>query len=322
MIEDLLLRLGAEDIRPTPEGFECRCFMRDCRSSRRSFRVAYRGNNGRPGAFFCHKCKRTGDLIGLTMRAFHTTREQAEELAKNSGAWVLAHKKNKPEFVEVTLADIAPYRSTLSSYLVDERGYEEEVVYRYRIGMDSFTGELVIPTYSIDDKIVGITRRVAEDGAPYIHYPFPKSAHVYGLNLAVIKGAKRIYITEGQLDPLGLYPYCEDDEDVVAINGSYVSEDQADLLVGVGSELVLAFDNDYAGFQCTHQGIKQLRESGARKLFVLEYNCSDPGKLPFQSKPEFKIVSSVAWLSQRKNQNHRRKQKRHSNGTQRYKHRA
>ncbi len=311
MIEDLLARLGAEDIRGTNEGYECRCPV--CHSNRRSFRVAYMGHNGRPGAFTCHKCHIAGDLIGLTMRAFHIDRTSAEQLAKNAGQWILVHKKAKTEYPEVNAGDIAPYRKTLSVYLAEDRGYDPEVIYLYRIGMDEFTNEIVIPTYDIDGKLVGITRRVAEPGAPYIHIPFPKSEHVFGLDL--VKNCSRIFICEGQLDPLGAEEVLDEDEGACAINGSYMSEEQADLLVSTGAELVMMFDNDKMGVACTHQSIQLLREHGARQLTVALYPGNDPGKLPFRPEAEVERVSTFSWLSNRKNRNpypKRRKNNRHA----------
>jgi len=189
--------------------------------------------------------------------------------------------------------EIEPYREVLSDYLVG-RGFDPEWIWHYRIGMDLFTNEVVIPNYDAEGKLVGITRRVAEDGALYVHSKFSKSDHVWGLDL-VPKDAKMVAIVEGQLDCLGLAPHM--DIPVCSTNGSWMSKAQAKLLSNY--LVVLAYDNDREGIKGTQRAIRLLRDAGSTETRVLSYPTDDPGDLAQNPNPNLSLVTSIRWLATR-----------------------
>lgn len=314
IIFDTLTRMGAKDIRQTSEGYECQCPL--CRSTRRSFRVARRGRNKKPGAFICHKCEAIGDLTGLVMKAYQVPRTEAEDIAKNAGEHIIARSsRKKEEFPKPDLSEVVPFREILSEYLV-ERGFDEDWIYHYKIGMDPFTNEIVIPTYDLNKELVGVTRRIARSGFPYIHSRFPKSDHVCWLDLAIearAKGAQKVYVVEGQADVLGLAPLTDPDP-VVSIYGSFMSNAQAKLLVEHFGEygIILALDNDPAGIKGTRQAVKVLRKQGATKLQVLRYPTSDPGDLIGHNPKTLSYMTTSEWLHQNRNTQERKSYERDS----------
>lgn len=287
-IESVLRRLKVGGLSTTPEGFEGYCPV--CGSKKKSFRVAYVGQNGRVGAFFCHRCGVTGDLVGLLMRAYRMERGEAERMAADTAGWARTHR---PEIVEDPMGpwEVEPYRTTLSDYLADDRGLDPKVLWDCHIGFDIFSGEVVIPCYDKEGTLVGVTRREARDGAPYIHSRFRKAHHVWGIHRA--KDAKKVYVTEGQLDAVALQPLVA--FPVVSTFGSYMSEEQARLLAPY--HVVMAYDNDEAGEKGTRRAIRLLRHTGATEVTVLRYPTADPGDLPHESNPELTTESTYRWLA-------------------------
>ena len=293
LIHATLTKLGCEDLRNSNEGYESRCPV--CDSGKRSFRVAYSGKTGRIGSFICHKCDIRGDLVGLMMRAYRINRDQAETRVGQSASSLRREKRRrKRDYVFPDASDIAPYQATLSQWLVD-RGYNPDWIAHYGIGMDAFTNEIVFPCYSAAGDLVGITRRVAEDGQSYYHWQdFPKSEHLWGLDRAIETGENCCYVVEGQSDPLGLAPEVAPCP-VVSAYGSKVSDTQAQLLAQHFETVVMAFDDDPAGHLGTYYARRVLRRFGVSDLFFLTYNASDPGKLPQVADSDLQHINFREW---------------------------
>lgn len=293
LIHDSLSRMGAKDIRSTPEGWECLCPMRSCGSNRRSFRVSYVGKNQRPGEFFCHKCECRGDLVTLVMRSQRVNRGQAETIVGEVVPYFRRRKRQEVEWQRPDISEHAPYRSVCSEYLLS-RGFPEEWIWHYGIGMDLWSNEIVIATKDLIGQLVGITRRIAAEGFPYYHSKFPKSKFLWGLDLAVKSGESTVYVTEGQADPLGLASLIAPCP-VVASYGSHLSGEQADLLAEYFATVVLAYDNDSAGYRGIEAAVPLLRSRGVTDIFVLDYDANDPGKLPGVENPNLQHLSYIQW---------------------------
>lgn len=278
LIHATLTKLGCEDLRNSLEGYESRCPL--CSSGKRSFRVAYSGKTGRVGSFICHKCDVRGDLVGLMMRAYRINREQAEKRVGQAGPSLRRQKRlRQRNYISPDASDIVPYQATLSEWLVG-RGYDPDWIAHYGIGMDAFTNEIVFPSYTAAGDLVGITRRVAEDGQSYYHWQdFPKSEHLWGLDRAIATNENTCYVVEGQSDPLGLAPEVSPCP-VVSAYGSKISESQAKLLARHFHTVVMAFDDDPPGHLGAYYARRTLRQFGVTDLLYLTYNASDPGKLP------------------------------------------
>lgn len=290
LIHDSLTRMGAQRITRTTEGWECQCPI--CRSSKRSLRAAHVGKNGRPGEFFCHKCDRRGDLVGLVMKAQRMGRNEAEALVREVTPYLKRISRRKDEWERPDISEWAPYRAVCSQYLLD-KGYLEEWIWYYEIGFDKWSDELVIPTRDERGDLVGITRRIAVEGEAYYHSEFPKSDYLFGLIQAIRSGETGVYVTEGQSDPLGLAPHVG--LPVVSTLGSALSERQAELLARYFTTIIFAYDNDLAGYKGVDNGVPLLRSAGCTDIFVLDYNTDDPGKMPEVDKVEVKHLSYLAW---------------------------
>jgi len=269
-----------------------------CDSGRRSFRAAHVGNNGRIGAFTCHKCSASGDIVDIFIRAYRMTREKAQEMSGQVAHDLRRRGRHRARRVSKTLGmeHIAPYRRTLSKWLV-ERGYEEEWIWHYRVGMDLWTNEIVLPTYNVEGDLVGITRRVAEDGQPAVHIgDFDKSNHLWGIDLAIKSGESCVYLVEGQTGTLGAAPVVAPCP-VVASFGSELSDTQAKLLADHFSTVVIVYDDDMAGWKGTDRARRKLRRCGVSDLFVgfVPEDVDDTGELPFAECPKIEHVGFREW---------------------------
>ena len=164
-------------------------------------------------------------------------------------------------------------------YLLEERGLKQDAIEHFGLGYCDrglMKGRIVIPVHNERDELVAYCGRwPGEPPQREEKYKMPagfgKSAVVYNLNrvgeLAREKG--ELIIAEGfftvfKLFQLGI-------ENVVALMGSFLSEQQKNLLVetlGAAGKVILLFDNDVAGqggaAQCAgelmdHLFVKQAR---------------------------------------------------------------
>lgn len=250
------------------------------------------GKGSRPGAFICHRCESRGDLVTLVMRSQGLNRRDAESRVGEAIPYFRMASKEKRGWERPDISEWAPYRSTCSSYLL-EKGFDEDWIWHYGIGFDRWSGEVVIPTTDAEGDLVGITRRLAKDGQPYYHSEFPKSEFIWGLRQAIDSGEGGAYVVEGQTDPLGLSPHV--DLPVVSTLGCGMSEIQASILANHFSTIVLAYDNDWAGYIGADRAVPIMRAAGCHDLFLLDYNAGDPGKLPEVDEPELEHMSYLAW---------------------------
>jgi hypothetical protein len=199
---------------------------------------------------------------------------------------------NKKEWQRPDISEWAPYRSVCPEYLVN-KGYDPDWIWHYEIGFDRWSREIVIPTRDRFGDLVGITRRYAADGEIYYHSEFPKGDFVWGLYQALESGETGAYVTEGQTDPLGLSPHV--DLPVISTFGSGMTKGQARLLASCFETLIMAYDNDSAGYHGTDRAVPLLREAGCHDLFILDYDEDDPGEMSTVDNPRLDHISYLRW---------------------------
>lgn len=271
----------------------------------------HRGDNNTTFSIFengrwrCFKCGAFGDMARLLMYVQRLTLQQARDYLgtmpvpfRSLADIQLPPKKrdNKPKLPYELLreATLAPYRRYCPTYLRG-RGFSEESLRRYEIGYDNDNHKIVIPVRDAEARLVGLTYRLDFDTdrsqpAKYWHDNFAKSIHLYGFHLWRARPLRRLYLVEGQLDAVRMfqlgYAAC-------AIMGSEISQEQVDVLVrhSRAESLVLAFDNDEAGFKARRNAITKLSKTQfGRELCCWQYPTKDPGELD-----ETMPVATVPW---------------------------
>ncbi|HVH49212.1 MAG TPA: DNA primase [Sphingomicrobium sp.] len=117
---------------------------------------------------------------------------------------------------------------------------------------DRFRGRLMIPIRDARGRVIGFGGRIMGQGEPkYLNSPdtplFDKGRTLYNLDLAgpASRQAKRLIVVEGYMDVIGLARAGIDE--VVAPNGTAVTESQLERMWRLDPAPLLCFDGDAAG---------------------------------------------------------------------------
>jgi len=182
---------------------------------------------------------------------------------------VLAVMPGQQEVVEEPEDTLQAFRLDYNRQLTDKtssyilkRGFTPETLRQWGFRYDPELRAVVVPVYDGGGtRLVGIIRRMVppvRPGFPKYLYPpgFDKSKYLFGAHKHHSESG-RIILVEGPLDAVWLHQsgYTE----AVALMGVYCSKDQRRALSTLGSEVVLALDNDEAGREGMDRLVDQLR---------------------------------------------------------------
>lgn len=237
-------------------------------------------------------------------RLFEINRETAKfynyillkhELGKEALEYI--KKRNiSEETINKFLIGFAPPDGRLIINYLLKKGYKTEELYKtgsfgksqYKQGQsyDRFSDRLIFPQIDFRDRIVGFSGRILPSNknqnlAKYINSPeteiYHKSQMFYGLNLAKesIKKNNLAIIVEGELDMIS--PYQAGIENVVAIKGTALTEEQLQLIRRYAETLILGLDSDFAGNKAMIRSIELADKMDFEiKILDLEEKYKDP----------------------------------------------
>jgi DNA primase len=211
---------------------------------------------------------------------------------------------------EKTVADFeigfSPGNTLLRDYLYSH-GYDYGLIKKAGLldhqNFDRFQSRIVFPLRDEKGRLVGFTGRIFPENFPgpkYLNSPetliFKKSEFLYGLYFAKehILAQKKIILVEGQID--FLLSWQNNLKNVVAVSGSALTENHLRKLKKYSSTLVLAFDNDQAGFQASLRA-NLLAQKLSFKVFKLIYNGKDLGEyFSLKEKLALQEENFLDWL--------------------------
>ena len=130
---------------------------------------------------------------------------------------------------------------------------------------DKLAGRIIFPIFSPNGRVVAFAgRKLREDdsGGKYINSPesiiYVKGRILYGLSHAKddIRKIDKAIIVEGYMDLISLYQ--SGIKNVVAVSGTALTDDQAQLLSRYTKNVVLLFDADAAGIKASMRSIEIL----------------------------------------------------------------
>ena len=130
---------------------------------------------------------------------------------------------------------------------------------------DKLAGRIIFPIFSPNGRVVAFAgRKLREDdsGGKYINSPesiiYVKGRILYGLSHAKddIRKIDKAIIVEGYMDLISLYQ--SGVKNVVAVSGTALTDDQAQLLSRYTKNVVLLFDADTAGIKASMRSIEIL----------------------------------------------------------------
>lgn len=200
------------------------------------------------------------------------------------------------EIIKKFLIGYAPKDSRLIvNYLLKKNYQLEELIatgsfgksqYNRNQTYDRFQERLIFPQIDFRDRVVGFSGRILPGNtnsnlAKYINSPeteiYHKSQMFYGLNLAKesIKKENLAIIVEGELDMIS--PYQAGIENVVAIKGTALTEEQLQLIRRYAETLILGLDSDFAGNKASIRSIELADKMDFEiKVLDLEGKYKDP----------------------------------------------
>jgi len=155
---------------------------------------------------------------------------------------------------------------------------------------DRFRGRLMFPIRDVNGMVVGFGGRILEEaqgdaasGAKYINTPetlvYGKGRILYGLDQAkqAIKQADLAVLVEGYMDLISSHQAGVNN--VVAVSGTALTEQQVKLLKRYTTNLALAFDADLAGGEAARRGIDQALNADLHVKVITIPDAKDPDEL-------------------------------------------
>jgi DNA primase len=130
---------------------------------------------------------------------------------------------------------------------------------------DKFSGRIIFPIDSPNGRVVGFGGRILEKNeyaAKYLNSPesiiYTKGKILYGLSHAKdeIRRLNKVIMVEGYMDLISLFQ--NGIQNVVAVSGTALTEEQAILLSRYSKNIVLLFDADIAGVKASMRSIEIL----------------------------------------------------------------
>jgi DNA primase len=230
-----------------------------------------------------------------------------QELRKNKEVLEYLLKRN---LTEKTINDFeigfSPGNTLLRDYLYSQ-GYDYQLIKKAGLldyqNFDRFQSRIIFPLRDEKGRLVGFTGRIFPENLPgpkYLNSPetliFKKSEFLYGLYFTKehILVQKKIILVEGQFD--FLLSWQNNLKNVVAVSGSALTENHLRKLKKYSSNLVLAFDNDSAGFKASLRANLLAQKLGF-KVFKLIYEEKDLGEyFSLKEKPDLQEKNFLDWL--------------------------
>lgn len=214
--------------------------------------------DGRRGIFYCFVCGAKGTVIDLVAAMDGITVSEAAarlgegligvEVDKNAinGRKAMRQVEKWREFARATTGRVAiPFH--LTDLQEGYRGLSRKAILHY--GLSLCDKGVFIPHLGLDGAVVGYSIRQTNRFPKYLNNPgFPK--HIpFGLYQNKDQIIKRGFaiVCEGQFDSITLWDRSY--MNVVSVMGSALSEQQAHLLLGITTKLLLLFDGDRAGIK-------------------------------------------------------------------------
>jgi len=211
-----------------------------------------------------------------------------QEIKKNKEALEYLLKRGMTEkIINEFEIGFSPGNTILRDYLYSQ-GYDYELIKKAGLldyqNFDRFQSRIIFPLRDEKGRLVGFTGRIFPENFPgpkYLNSPetliFKKAEFLYGLYFAKehILVQKKIILVEGQMD--FLLSWQNNLKNVVAVSGSALTENHLRKLKKYSSNLVLAFDNDQAGFQASLRASLLAQKLGF-KVFKLIYDSKDLGE--------------------------------------------
>jgi DNA primase len=192
----------------------------------------------------------------------------------------------------------------LKKFLIDKKKFDPRDIERAGIGypkggyfIDRLRGRVIFPLLDHRGNTVGFAGRVLpgpneKETAKYINTPetpvYHKGSLLYALNLTRgnIKKKGVAIVVEGELDAISSWQ--AGIQNVVAIKGSALTEDQVRLVSRFCRKAILCLDSDIAGDSAARRGVITAQEQGLEVKVARLKDFKDPDDAARQNPEEYK----------------------------------
>jgi len=212
--------------------------------------------------YYCFTRHHGGSVLDLIMEIEGITLIKAGEkaleilgsLGENPVEYEYSDKGNKPLSFSLRLNPNHPY--------MDRRNISIRTRKYFGIGYCSkgmFAGRICIPIHDENGNLIAYAGRGVDGSEPKYLFPkgFKKSLVIYNYNrVSYMQNCKKVVLAEGYFDVFRLF---QAGYPAVALMGSSISSRQIELLVSLKKFLILMFDGDDAGRECTKKTTYALR---------------------------------------------------------------
>lgn len=179
--------------------------------------------------------------------------------------------------------------------LTSYRNFNTDICTHFEAQYSPILNRIVIPIYRKGDLIAISTRAVNQNQEPkWVHYPkgIKLSNTFYNIDFQIDNNLDTVFLVEGMFDVWNLVNLGINN--VVACFGSHLTEQQEEIIMKHFPNVILGYDNDKAGIDCTKTTIEKLKNKcNLRCLDLGDYN--DPGEL--KSLSDVKVISWYEWLN-------------------------
>lgn len=226
---------------------------------------------------FCFACKTYSDIIGyyakiknvdLLTSAINLSKEYG--IPFKSAESIDNAYKEKLAYLDKCIGQLSPVHI---EYLKN-RGIEDSSIKMFKIGAD---GEYIIqPIFDENNKIKFFNKRsIINKNGHHIDAGADKNSVLGGLN--IVKGTEnKVIVTEGFFDVMQAW---QEGYACVNVFGSKLSEVQAEKLLNIFSDIVLAFDYDEAGISGSLKAIKTIKSiKKSAQITFADFDTKDLGE--------------------------------------------
>lgn len=196
---------------------------------------------------------------------------------KTIDTWLLGYSKQKSnDFALYALHSGYTEQSLITSGLCIKSDKDGSL-------FDRFHGRVTFPIYNVGGRVIGFSCRILSNDktkAKYINSPespiYTKGKNLFGLNFARNEIAKQdlCYLVEGNVDAVMMYQ--NEVKNVVASNGTALTEDQVHLIKRYTSNVAVLYDGDAAGIHAAIRATDMFLKEGLHVSIVLFPDGDDP----------------------------------------------
>lgn len=243
---------------------------------------------------------RKGNFVKLLSYLMAVTYEEAEEYLWEKYRTIYADVDSLELFInlhdEETFEPIS--ETVLDKYEDDfsylyKRGITEKVQKGFNIKKDTKNDAVVIVWRDKNGQIINLKYRSIKDKKFwYLEDGQPIKRHIFGLHFIVEKGYDKCFVTESETDALYLWSF---GIPAIALGSANLSKHQEKLLINSPiNKLILAFDDDKAGYRCKLDVERRLQ--GVIDLFEMKmpWGCKDVNDIqPSKMKESIRKVQPL-----------------------------